>query len=97
LEENQRKNITLQHVADSTPLGGQHFERVRPTAPNIAVTGHKLMRPEVQHSFWFTHQGEITETSSKKRRILHFTFSERLEGPHINTIEGKFPGLVKVH
>lgn len=85
LEENQRKNITLQHAAEYTPLG------------EVNKQGKRQMRKDVGHNFFFTHQGEETETGPGKPRILHLTFSEKLEDRHNNIIEGRFPGLVKVH
>src|ERR1700739_1260591 len=47
LEENQRKNITLQHAAENTHLG--HVVQV-------GKEGRKQLRPDVQHNFFFTHQ-----------------------------------------
>jgi len=84
LEENQRKNITLGHAAEQTSLGHN-------------VEKGRRLRPEIKHNFFFTHQGDPTETSVKKPRILHLTFSERVSEEHKQKIEARFQGLIAVH
>lgn len=96
LEENQRKNITLQHAAEKTLLG--HDSSYHPGGDRRRrMVNARTLRRDVHHSFFFTHQGEMTETSVKKPRILHLTFSENLETTHKDIIEQRFPGLVKIH
>lgn len=97
LEENQRKNITIQHAAQNTPLGHNYESKDR---SGRSQTKRKL-RPDISHNFFFTHQGEPfetgTEANGRKPRILHLTFSEKLEGYQVDLIQNRFPGLVKVH
>lgn len=93
LEENQRKNLTLGHAAEHTPLG----ETVEVKQPGKQARSQRQMRRDINHNFFFTHQGEEVETGPDKPRILHLTFSENLEGRHKDIIEARFPGLVKVH
>ena len=92
IEENQRKNITLQHAVEHTPLGQNREVKDR---NNRLVTTRQL-RPDVQHNFFFTHQDDPLQTSSKKPRVLHLSFSEQIP-EHKQIVEQRFPGLVKVH
>lgn len=90
LEENQRKNIAIQHTAEQTHLGTTvTVDKGRRT--------QRVLRQDVGHNFFFTHQGEPIETGPNKPRVLHLTFSEPLENNHRNIIELRFPGLIQVH
>jgi hypothetical protein len=93
LEENQRRQLTLQHAAQHTQLGRNFESKDRGGRPATL----RQLRPDITHSFFYTHQGEETETGPNKPRVLHLTFSEDMPQQHKSIIEQRFPGLVKVH
>lgn len=83
LEENQRKNITLQHALDRIP------HKLARQIPNKDGTFTNIKKDDLEYNWYFT--GEAPN------RILNVTFSEPLEQTERQYIEERFPGRVKVH
>lgn len=82
LEENQRKNIMLQHAINTYPekLGRRKQDRF----------GNTFNAPHEDLSYNFYFTGEAP------KRVLNCSFFIKLEEHEMRTIENKFPGLVKV-
>lgn len=86
LEENQRKNITLQHALDNVAtkkLARQIKIGLNNTGPEVNVK-----KDDVEYN-WF-YAGDAPN------RVLHVSFSEPLTDEEKKIIESKFPGKVKV-
>lgn len=83
LEENQRKNILLQHALDAHPSKLAHQIVNKKTG---AVTNVK--QDDVEYTFFFT--------GTAPHRILNVTFSEELTDAEKRLVEARFPEKVKV-
>jgi hypothetical protein len=81
MEENQHKNILIQHVADSTPKLARQIKNKNGTVTNT-------IHPDVSFSFFFT------ETAPE--RVLNVSFSETLTDQEKALIEAKYPGKIKI-
>ena len=82
IEENQRKNVLIQHIADSQP----RLARIHKNRDGTTVN---IIHPDVSFSFFFT------ETAPE--RVLNISFSEPLSQQEKTIIEARFPTLVVVH
>jgi hypothetical protein len=82
IQENQMKNVLMQHVADSQPRLARQIKN-----RHGMVTANTI-HEDVSVSFFFT------ETAPD--RVLNISFSETLTDGEKALIEARFPGRVKV-
>lgn len=82
VEENQRKNIVLQHALDNIPrFTQQKIDRKGQTT--------NIKRDDLEYSFFFD--------GVAPNRILNVMFApDHLTGPEKALVESRFPGKIKV-
>lgn len=83
LEENQRKNILLQHALEAHP------HKLARQISNRGGGTTRVLKDDIEYKWFFS--GRAPD------RILNVTFSEPLTQPEKDLIEARFPGKVKVH
>jgi hypothetical protein len=88
IEENQRKNILMQHAVDMHPTKLARQIHSKQGDGRRQTTTTNALREDVSFNFFFT------ETAPD--RVLNISFSEALNEQEKAVIEARFPGRVKV-